>query len=1091
MPDVLSYADAVRLLGGEKSRLVDWFDRLTGGVLLAASVSTPALLGIFDAKAEFVRLGHDLVRSVVEQRSGLSRYGRTRRLEAAHAVIAVTAFFEALQECDLPLSLAELGVSKAEQLTLAGSGATLPETVVRDMFALPTPVPRAELPYQRLRHELADYYLGLAARLEAFLEGLTRWLEVPAHRRAAFSAAMRELPALAADRHRDLLTALAADFPEVAFWAGIHEHQATRGEVAALAVGLGELRRELRDLAVGRAPDARREALARACAAQLDRPVIESGDVPDGLRVPTLGAAYVPPLCRVAALDADARPSDESWWEQQPVRADLPAFLTGHLTSPGAPHAPLLVLGQPGSGKSVLTRVLAAQLPATDFLAVRVVLREVRAEADVQDQIEQAVRAATGERLDWPALARSAGDALPVVVLDGFDELLQATGVTQTDYLFRVAAFQRREAEQGRPLAVLVTSRTSVADRAKPPPGTVALRLEPFDESRIWHWVRIWNETNAGSWRAAGKRPLDPSVALAHRELAEQPLLLLMLALYDADGNDLRAAGGLRQGELYERLLTRFARREVAKHRRGLPDRELDRAVDDELGRLAAVAFAMFNRGTQWVTEDELEADLAALPFLAAPLPEALGPAGFRAPLRPAETVFGRFFFVHRSQALRADDRVATYEFLHATFGEYLVARTTVAVLTELAAREAATSLLRTNQLDDDPLHALLSFATLTGRVPIVGFLSDALRALAPERRAAVADVLVRLFRAAHEARPPRRFEAYRPRPLPVPARHAAYSANLLVLGLCAADALRGRDLYPGHPDVRSAWRGQALLWRSQLDETQYRGLVEAVTLQRLGTGVYPDVRLRLADPRSVPEPVDLSWTYPDPEPEDRNRVRFVPQLEQSAAEQANFECVPRADANRHALESFVAAFPDAFRMVVVTGSGHRSAARAMIDLLLLPVSDVAPAVRAGIYRTVRVLLRATHSVSQSNRLSVLLFDGLAVDPHVPPALVAELADPGAVPRWSYPARAAQVRCCLAFLGRDATADRLLGARVVYGLTELLGSADPEHARLVAEAVRRLDERNLLDGHRIPPEVADLRHPTRVNRRGAAEPPAP
>ena len=39
--------------------------------------------------------------------------------------------------------------------------------------------------------------------------------------------------------------------------------------------------------------------------------------------------------------------------------------------------------------------------------------------------------------------------------LDGFDELLQATGVSQSDYLDRVVRFQQREADQGRPVAVL------------------------------------------------------------------------------------------------------------------------------------------------------------------------------------------------------------------------------------------------------------------------------------------------------------------------------------------------------------------------------------------------------------------------------------------------------------------------------------------------------------------------------------------------------------------------------------------------------------------------------------------------------------
>ncbi|MFI6759407.1 hypothetical protein ACIBF5_09725 [Micromonospora sp. NPDC050417] len=44
MPKTLSYADAVRLLGGEKSRVVDLLDTLTGAAMLAASVPVPGVL---------------------------------------------------------------------------------------------------------------------------------------------------------------------------------------------------------------------------------------------------------------------------------------------------------------------------------------------------------------------------------------------------------------------------------------------------------------------------------------------------------------------------------------------------------------------------------------------------------------------------------------------------------------------------------------------------------------------------------------------------------------------------------------------------------------------------------------------------------------------------------------------------------------------------------------------------------------------------------------------------------------------------------------------------------------------------------------
>jgi hypothetical protein len=51
------------------------------------------------------------------------------------------------------------------------------------------------------------------------------------------------------------------------------------------------------------------------------------------------------------------------------------------------------VLGQPGAGKSLLARVLAPRMPPNDVLTVRVPLREVLADAVLQTQIEQALRA--------------------------------------------------------------------------------------------------------------------------------------------------------------------------------------------------------------------------------------------------------------------------------------------------------------------------------------------------------------------------------------------------------------------------------------------------------------------------------------------------------------------------------------------------------------------------------------------------------------------------------------------------------------------------------------------------------------------------
>jgi hypothetical protein len=103
VPRSLCYADAVTLLGGHNSRAVAALDRLTGGLLLAASAAGGGfVLSLFDAKAELARLGGELVGGLGERLRRLGRFDRSQRLLAAHAVVVVTAYFDALAEAGPP-----------------------------------------------------------------------------------------------------------------------------------------------------------------------------------------------------------------------------------------------------------------------------------------------------------------------------------------------------------------------------------------------------------------------------------------------------------------------------------------------------------------------------------------------------------------------------------------------------------------------------------------------------------------------------------------------------------------------------------------------------------------------------------------------------------------------------------------------------------------------------------------------------------------------------------------------------------------------------------------------------------------------------
>ena len=97
--------------------------------------------------------------------------------------------------------------------------------------------------------------------------------------------------------------------------------------------------------------------------------------------------------------------------------------------------------------------------------------------------------------------------------------------------------------------------------------------------------------------------------------LAEQPLLLLMLALYDSEGNKLRDTKIRDRTVLYESLLRRFVLRERAKSKSftELLERDKVKEVDADMRRLGVASIGMYNRRNLYILSSELNADLRVL----------------------------------------------------------------------------------------------------------------------------------------------------------------------------------------------------------------------------------------------------------------------------------------------------------------------------------------------------------------------------------------------------------------------------------------------------------------------------------------------
>ncbi|MCG8927153.1 AAA family ATPase [Lentzea sp. CC55] len=824
MRTTYSYVEAVKILGGQDHPVVAAMDRVLGGALLAGSLGLGQVLDLFDAKPDFTRLFSDLVTKVTEKRRGLNRYDRTQRLHAAHSVIVVTAYFEVLRELELPFPFSP----EDENLLQVGHP-----------FEKPLPAPSAGRSHEANLVVVGTFYEELNHDLEWVSTGLAAWDELSEAEKERALASYRVLPERAVRRYQELFRQLAVDCPEVAFWASMEDHRATRAALARLEDVLREVTAEpVRGVWL--------TELAAVYSAALRRPLVLSDG---GRRIPALGEAYVDPRFQLLVnAGRETVPSTAGYWADRPERTDLYAYLAGHLTSSEAWWSPLLVLGDPGSGKSVLTEVLAARLSAAGTPVVRVELRTAPADSDVRQQIEHGLRRLLDEPVGWAAFSRATGGSVPVVVLDGLDELMQATGVSQNRYLTTIAELQRDLADKQRPAAFVVTSRLSVCAGLALPPMSHVVRLLPFSDEQVRQWLRVWNE---------GGAPLPAGVALEYPELAEQPLLLLMLALYDAvDGALQRDHQQISRGQLYERLLERFARREVGKSPVERTEEGLDDDVEFELDRLSVVALAMFNRGVQWVTGDQVTADLAALLEVGS----ADRSVGARTPLSSGDLALGRFFFVQKTEAVRGDDtKLATYEFLHATFGEYLVARFVWRTLTDLLREDAAKSRRKTT-VDDTELYSVLSFMTLTTSKPVLDFL----RELADDDR--MFDLVVRLLETRDDRRATR--PAYEPVPLPDSTREAKYAANLVTLTLVLREKVYAPDLRFGVDD----WRRATLFWKSRLSAAEWASFVRCVWLTRdreqhfhlslhkgAGTEAEPEWLL-MSEPYVTLDEVSLTW---------------------------------------------------------------------------------------------------------------------------------------------------------------------------------------------------------------------------------------
>jgi hypothetical protein len=928
----LTFEGALRILGQHEHKTIERIDKLLGGVILgggavAGAVAlgvTPlaplAAFGVVWGWIEQKGLAVDLLKSAIdavsERVSGLRGYERRELIAAAHSTIVVAAFFESLQDQVGKEFYAQLKITDNEKIALINRMERLSGlSLVRLLYAAEVPSPSASRGFeenlerieiwQAHRTELlGDFFDGLVPTEKARIDVLTEKTEID-----WFTIRLK-----AVERYQSHYLQLAAKVPEFAIWAQLGEHAATRtavrdankqvtGSIESLSSSLRELNSDVtaalnanRDalsriatlLSIGageavskgeagtadlipRELSGLRQAVSWANAGILDERIIPADRerYPAGLELPRIGDIYVNPRYRIAEFGELARPTDERWWDGSESRDDFDVLLARHITSPDATRRPLLLLGHPGAGKSLLTKVLAARLNTSEYTILRVPLRRVTADAEIHRQIEEALDIATHQRIAWSDLAEQSVGTVRVVLLDGLDELLQASEHDRSRYLEDVMDFQEREATQRRPVVAVVTSRTVVADRVRVPVGTTIVKLDPFNDDDIADWLGRWKRANADLIAAGTMGELTLSAVRRQPELAEQPLLLLMLALYTADPELLPLDEKMATSELYRRLLDGFAWREAGKDL-GLghdpSSNELEQQARDHLDRLAVAALGMFNRGRQDISEEVLGKDVDALePRLMERSRHA----------EAGQRIIGEFFFVHAPEARTVGGQAQrAYEFLHATFGEYLVVRRVMEELADVAAR-AFSGRRGPTEPDDDLLFALLTHQVLAVRRSIIDFACEIFADLDDTVRQQILDILEVLVCTYRNRHGSARYAAYRPVPSDHVRQLACYSANLIALRVAfGAGAPEGIPLAEllhvlgPTSAVLAEWRATPLLWQAGLDLDGLRAMLTTIEM----AGAPPSLFFRRSDLSNIPSELALARLIGDEMTEKRLR---------------------------------------------------------------------------------------------------------------------------------------------------------------------------------------------------------------------------
>ncbi len=400
---------------------------------------------------------------------------------------------------------------------------------------------------------------------------------------------------------------------------------------------------------------------------ETEKPLIESEDI-EGIIFPKNKEAFIPHSYKNIVYQNKEHQNNylkDSFWNKIPKKENIESFLLQILIDPYSATTPILILGNPGAGKSMLSKIFAGQLcKTTDFIPFYIKLRDVATSTtNVLDHVNKGIAITIGKQpeIDWLTWAKKFKNRIPVIILDGFDELLKSSNTDLNNYVNEIKKLQETALHSGICVRIILTSRLAVMDNVEIPRHSRILRLEPFDEKRMNLWVKTWN-----NFQKKKGYSLSIPKKKAILDLAQEPLLLFMLAVYDFENSELQKVSSdkkFNQSKLYDALMNKFTIRQLEKDKgfKNISPNEKENLREVFRLRLGMIAILMFLNDTTHKDNHELLKELSAF--------------GLDKPKVKEKNILGGFFFIHENKSTsNIGHEYLNYEFLHKTFSEFLAA---------------------------------------------------------------------------------------------------------------------------------------------------------------------------------------------------------------------------------------------------------------------------------------------------------------------------------------------------------------------------------------------------------------------------------